>query len=90
MLWRRDERYVIRDSDGQPVSVSEGRSIVAERYSVPAEVRDSASARAPARDGQRPWYGAGGGGRVPGSTGSRRAARGAAPPEPKPTAWLGQ
>ena len=37
--WRRGERYVIRDCDGRPVSVAEGRSIVAERYSVPAEVR---------------------------------------------------
>ncbi len=37
--WRRGERYVIRDCDGQPVSVAEGRSIVTERYSVPAEVR---------------------------------------------------
>ena len=37
--WRRGERYVIRDCDGQPVSVVEGRSIVTERYSVPAQVR---------------------------------------------------
>ena len=37
--WRRGEHYVIRDCDGQPISVDEGRSIVAERYSVPAEVR---------------------------------------------------
>ena len=40
--WRRGERYVIRDCDGRPVSVAEGRSIVAERYSVPAEVRRAA------------------------------------------------
>ena len=37
--WRRGERYVIRDCEGRPVSADEGRSIVAERYSVPAEVR---------------------------------------------------
>ena len=37
--WRRGEHYVIRDCDGRPVSAAEGRSIVGERYSVPAEVR---------------------------------------------------
>lgn len=37
--WRRGERYVIRDCDGRPISTDEGRSIVAERYAVPAEVR---------------------------------------------------
>jgi transposase len=39
--WRRRERYVIRDCDGRAVSVAEGRAIVAERYTVPAELRRS-------------------------------------------------
>jgi transposase-like protein len=37
--WRRGERYVIRDGDGRPVSVAEGRRIVTERYTIPAELR---------------------------------------------------
>ena len=37
--WRTGELYVIRDTDGTAVSVAEGRRIVAERYTVPAELR---------------------------------------------------
>ena len=38
----RGERYLSRNCDGRPVSVAEGTSIAAERYSVPAEVRPAA------------------------------------------------
>jgi len=37
--WRAGEPYVIRDTDGTAVSVAEGRRIIAERYTVPAELR---------------------------------------------------
>lgn len=37
--WRRGERYVIRDLDGRPITAAEGRTIVAERYSIPSELR---------------------------------------------------
>jgi len=37
--WRRGERYVIRDLAGRPISVDEGRQIVAEHFSVPDELR---------------------------------------------------
>ena len=39
---RRGERYLSRNCDGRPVSVADGTSIAAERYSVPAEVRPAA------------------------------------------------
>lgn len=51
--WRRGERYVIRDVDGQPVSVAEGRRIVAERYVIPQELRRRRSSRDVARTGRR-------------------------------------
>ena len=31
--------YVLRDTDGRPIDLSEGRRIVAERFSVPDEIR---------------------------------------------------
>jgi transposase len=37
--WRAGEPYVIRDTEGTAVSVAEGRRIVAERYTVPSELR---------------------------------------------------
>jgi len=46
--WRAGEPYVIRDTEGTAVSVAEGRRIVAERYTVPAELR--AQRRTTARD----------------------------------------
>ena len=51
--WRRGERYVIRDCDGRPVSVAEGRRIVAERYTVPAELRRSRRSGGGPRSRQR-------------------------------------
>jgi transposase len=36
---RTDQAYELRDVDGTPVSVAQGRAIVLERYQVPAEVR---------------------------------------------------
>lgn len=39
--WRRRETYVLRDVGGQPVSETEGRAIIAERYAVPAEIRQA-------------------------------------------------
>jgi transposase len=38
--WRAGEPYVIRDIDGTPVSIAEGRRIVAERYTVPTGLRE--------------------------------------------------
>ena len=38
--WRNGEHYVIRDLDGTPVTVAEGKVIVAECYTVPADVRE--------------------------------------------------
>jgi transposase len=37
--WRRGERYLIRDIDGRPLSVDEGRRIVTARFSIPQELR---------------------------------------------------
>jgi transposase len=37
--WRRRERYLLRDVDGTPVTQTEGRAIVAERYQIPDAVR---------------------------------------------------
>jgi hypothetical protein len=36
---RAGEHYVIRDTDGMAVSVAEARRMIAERYTVPAELR---------------------------------------------------
>ncbi|MEV6256832.1 hypothetical protein ACIHAX_32230 [Nocardia sp. NPDC051929] len=37
--WRRSEHYVIRDVDGSPLTPEQGRQIVANRYTVPADIR---------------------------------------------------
>ncbi len=37
--WRKRERYVLRDTDGNEVTEEEGRAIVAERYRIPEDVR---------------------------------------------------
>jgi transposase len=37
--WRRGEPYELRDVDGRPVSVAQGRQIIAERYVIPARLR---------------------------------------------------
>jgi transposase len=42
---RDDRPYELRDVDGNPVSWQEARSIIAERYQVPEEVRKRSSAR---------------------------------------------
>jgi transposase len=39
--WRQQERYVIRDLDGRQITADEGRRIVAERYTIPSELRMS-------------------------------------------------
>jgi transposase len=38
---RTGEDYELRDIDGTPISVAQGRAIVAERFSVPAEIRNA-------------------------------------------------
>ncbi len=38
---RTGEPYELRDGDGQPITIAEGRTIVAERFSIPAEVRNA-------------------------------------------------
>jgi transposase len=40
VCWRAGEHYVIRDVDGTPVTVAEGRRIITERYTVPPDVRE--------------------------------------------------
>jgi transposase IS116/IS110/IS902 family protein len=37
--WRRGEHYIIRDTDGRPVTTAEARAIIADRYTVSAELR---------------------------------------------------
>src|SRR6266536_854357 len=37
--WRRRECYVLRDTDGREITKTEGRAIVAERYTIPDDVR---------------------------------------------------
>jgi hypothetical protein len=37
--WRRRERYMLRDVDGTPITETEGRAIVTERYKIPDDVR---------------------------------------------------
>ncbi len=37
--WRRRERYVLRDINGTPITETQGRAIVAERYKIPETVR---------------------------------------------------
>lgn len=52
--WRRGEPYVLRDVDGRPVSLAEGRRIVAERYAIPAYLRrDRGSSDPRRRSGKR-------------------------------------
>ena len=38
---RTGEDYELRDTDGTPVSVAQGKTIVAERFSIPTELRNS-------------------------------------------------
>jgi len=49
--WRAGEPYVIRDTEGTPVSLAEGRRIIAERYTVPAELREQRRAA-----NRSPWH----------------------------------
>ena len=39
--WRHRERYVLRDIDGTPITPTEGRAIVAERYKIPDDIRQA-------------------------------------------------
>jgi hypothetical protein len=39
--WRNGERYIIRDTDGRPISETEGRDLVAEHWKVTEEQRRS-------------------------------------------------
>jgi Transposase IS116/IS110/IS902 family len=47
--WRRGEPYVICDTDGRPITLDEGRRIIAERYQIPSELRDKRRTTTPAR-----------------------------------------
>ena len=38
---RTGEEYELRDTDGTPISVAQGRSIVTERFSIPMEIRNA-------------------------------------------------
>jgi hypothetical protein len=35
------EAYELRDTDGTPITVAQGRAIVAERFSIPTEIRNA-------------------------------------------------
>ena len=37
--WRNDQLYIVRDINGQPVDRQQAKAIIAERYSIPADVR---------------------------------------------------
>lgn len=37
--WRRGEHYLVRDASGRPVTAQQARAIIAERYTIPAELR---------------------------------------------------
>ena len=51
--WRRGEPYVICDLDGHPITVAEGRRIIAERYTVPHDVRQARRSGNPMPDSGR-------------------------------------
>ena len=38
---RTGQDYELRDTDGTPISVAQGKAIVAERFSIPAEIRSA-------------------------------------------------
>ena len=38
---RTGEAYELRDTDGTPISVALGKAIVAERFSIPVEIRNA-------------------------------------------------
>ncbi len=38
---RSGEDYELRDTDGTPITTAQGRTIVAERFSIPAEIREA-------------------------------------------------
>lgn len=38
---RTGDEYELRDTDGTPISVARGKAIVAERFGIPAEIRDA-------------------------------------------------
>ena len=46
--WRRGEPYVICDLEGHPITVAEGRRIIAERYTVPHDIRQARRSSNPA------------------------------------------
>jgi transposase len=52
--WRRGEPYALRDVDGRQVSLAEAKRIVAERYTVPSELR---RVRLTNTVGRRGWTG---------------------------------
>ena len=52
---RTGRPYVLRDPEGEPITVAQGRQIIAARFSVPAEIRNSRRRqRTAAEDGHRP------------------------------------
>jgi len=52
--WREGQPYALRDVDGRSVSLAEAKRIVAERYTVPSELR---RARLTKTTGRRGWTG---------------------------------
>ena len=50
---RNNTRYQLRDVDGTPITAVEGRAIVAERYQIPAEVREVRRSISKARSATR-------------------------------------
>ena len=45
VVMSRGQPYVVRDLDGRPVNMTEAKAIIAERYTVPAQVRARTSTR---------------------------------------------
>ncbi|WP_198406922.1 hypothetical protein [Nocardia terpenica] len=51
--WRRGEHYIIQDIDGSPVTPEQARAIIADRYTVPAEIRTARRTTGHAGTGRR-------------------------------------
>jgi hypothetical protein len=52
---RNNTPYQLRDTDGSPITPTQGRAIVAERYQIPAEVRAARRVLSNARSRHRSW-----------------------------------
>lgn len=51
--WRADQPYQLRDVDGTPVTAEQARTIIAERYAIPKDLRARRNATQTTRTGRR-------------------------------------